>query len=122
MDGAGLSGDFEIARSQTNGIRVLRLAGEFDLSGVAAFERELARDPSEREDTLVLDLRGLTFIDSSGLRAVVMADHRARAKGKRCLLVRGPQRISRVFDLTGVSDRLELVDEPPDAAPRPNGS
>ena len=122
MDGAGLSGDFEIARSQTNGILVLRLVGEFDLAGVAAFERELARDQSEREDTLVLDLRGLTFIDSSGLRAVVMADDRARAEGKRCLLVRGSQRISRVFDLTGVSDRLELVDELPDAGPRPNGS
>ncbi len=122
MDGAGLSGDLEIALSQTNGIRVLRLAGEFDLSGVAAFERELARGPSEREDMLVLDLRGLTFIDSSGLRAVVRADHRARAEGKRCILVRGSQRISRVFDLTGITDRLELVDELPDAAPRPNGS
>jgi anti-sigma B factor antagonist len=122
MDGAGLSGDLEIALSQTNGIRVLRLAGEFDLSGVAAFERELARDSSEREDMLILDLRGLTFIDSSGLRAVVRADYRARAEGKRCLLVRGSQRISRVFDLTGVTDRLELVDELPDAAPRPNGS
>jgi anti-sigma B factor antagonist len=89
---------------------------------VAGFERVLAGVPSVGEDTLVLDLRGLTFIDSSGLRAMVMADHQARAEGKRCLLVRGPQRISRVFDLTGVSDRLELVDEPPDAAPRPISS
>jgi anti-sigma B factor antagonist len=115
MEGAGLSGYLQIAQSQSDGIRVLRLAGEFDLSGVDAFERELARDPSEPESTLVLDLRGLTFIDSSGLRAVVMADHRARAEGKRCLLVRGPARISRVFDLTGVSAHLELVDELPNA-------
>ena len=99
-------------------MRVLELVGEFDLSGVTSFEQELARDPSMDENTLVLDLRGLTFIDSSGLRAVVMADHQARAEGKRCLLVRGSRRISRVFDLTGVGERLELVDDLPDAAPR----
>jgi anti-sigma B factor antagonist len=118
MDGASHSGDLEVVRSHSNGMRVLRLVGEFDMAGVMLFERELQRDPRAEETTLVLDLRGLTFIDSSGLRAVVMADHRARSEGKRCVLVRGPLRISRVFELTGVGQRLEVVDELPQPAER----
>jgi anti-sigma B factor antagonist len=106
-------GSLEIVLSHADGARLVRLAGEFDLAGVDGFERRLQGVPGPREDTLVLDLSGLTFIDSSGLRAVVMADHRVRAEGKRCVIVRGPERVDRVLDLTGVSERLELVDRFP---------
>jgi anti-sigma B factor antagonist len=102
-----------IAVSHADGARLVRLTGEFDLAGVEGFERKLAGEPGARGDTLVLDLSGLTFIDSSGLRAVVMVDHRVRAEGKRCLIVRGPERVERVLDLTGVSERLDLVDSFP---------
>ena len=106
-------GSLEIAVSQADGARLVRLRGEFDLAGVDGFERRVHGEPGPRQDTLVLDLSGLTFIDSSGLRAVVMADHRVRAEGKRCVIVRGPERVDRVLDLTGVSERLELVDSFP---------
>ena len=107
------SGSLEIAVSQADGARLVRLTGEFDLAGVDGFESALEGEPGPQEDTLVLDLSDLTFIDSSGLRAVVMVDHRLRAEGKRCVIVRGPERVERVLDLTGVSERLELVDSFP---------
>jgi anti-sigma B factor antagonist len=110
MERGSGSRSFEVAVSQADGARLVRLTGEFDLAGVDGFERKLQGEPGPQEDTLVLDLRGLTFIDSSGLRAVVMVDHRVRAEGKRCLVIRGPERVERVLDLTGVSERLELVD------------
>jgi anti-sigma B factor antagonist len=110
MDRGVTASGFEITVSQANGLRVLRLAGDFDLAGVGLFESKLDRSGSPRE-TLVVDLRGLTFIDSSGLRAVVMADRQASARGGRCVVIRGSERIGRVLDLTGVGERLELVDE-----------
>jgi anti-anti-sigma factor len=58
-------------------------------------------------------MRDLTFIDSSGLRAVVMADQRVRADGGRLIVVRGPARVNEVLEVTGVARRIELVDEPP---------
>jgi anti-anti-sigma factor len=58
-------------------------------------------------------MRELTFMDSSGLRSVVMADRRLRADGTRFVVVRGTERVNRVLDLTGVSERLELVDRFP---------
>jgi anti-anti-sigma factor len=119
MDRDAASRDLHITLSHAEGARVLRLRGEFDMAGVALFERELLRGSQRDEATLVLDLRELTFIDSSGLRAVLMADHRARADGRRCLVVKGPTRIKRVLDVSGVNDRLELVDEYPPVATQP---
>jgi anti-anti-sigma factor len=113
MERGGDSGTLGIDVSHADGACVVRLTGEFDLAGVDAFEDELRRLPRPEERTLVLDLRELTFIDSSGLRSVVMADRRTRADGMRFVVVRGPERVNRVLDLTGVSERLELVDRFP---------
>jgi anti-anti-sigma factor len=80
----------------------VRLTGELDMAGVDHFERLLAADQAPETGTFVLDLRELSFIDSSGLRAVIMADQRVRSEGGRFIVVRGAQHI-------------ELVDEPPAA-------
>src|SRR5918994_2992720 len=98
MEWGSRSGSLEIAVSQAEGACLVRLTGEFDLAGVDGFERKLEDEPGPEEDTLVLDLSELTFIDASGLRAVVMVDHRVRAEGKRCVIVRGPERVERVLD------------------------
>ena len=94
-------------------MRLFRLAGEFDMAGVERFERSLSVDRSSQAETFVLDMRGLAFLDSSGLRAVVMADQRVRADGGRLVVVRGPARVNEVLEVTGVARHLELVDEPP---------
>ncbi len=103
----------EIAVSESGGVRLLRLTGEFDLAGVDQFERLLTADQTTEAATFVLDMRGLTFIDSSGLRALIMADQRVRAEGGRFIVVRGPDRVNEVLEMTGVAQRIELVDEPP---------
>jgi anti-anti-sigma factor len=102
----------KIAVSESGSVRQLRLTGELDLAGVDRFER-LTTDQIPAVATLVLDLRQLTFIDSSGLRALIMADQRVRAEGGRFIVVRGPDRVNEVLEMTGVAQRIELVDEPP---------
>jgi anti-anti-sigma factor len=94
-------------------VRSLRLTGELDMAGVGQFERLLVADQAPETRTFVLDMRGLTFIDSSGLRAVIMADQRVRAEGGRFVVVRGPDRVNEVMEMTGVAKQIELVDEPP---------
>jgi anti-anti-sigma factor len=49
----------------------IRLRGEFDLTCEEQFREELERVFEARPTTVVIDLRGLTFIDSAGLRALV---------------------------------------------------
>jgi anti-anti-sigma factor len=107
--------DFETTRNGT--VAVIALTGELDLSGAAVLEAELDRlvaDPAV--SAVVLDLRGLEFMDSSGLRLVVVADRRAREAGRRFALVRGPETVHRVFEITRMSDRLDFVSDPAEVA------
>jgi len=112
--------DFETTLNGT--VAIVAPTGELDLSGATVLEAELlrlAREPGL--DTVVLDLRGLEFLDSSGLRLVVVADMRAREAGRRFALVRGAETVHRVFDITRMTDRLDFVadpDEVTEEAPR----
>ena len=103
----------EIAVSETGGVRLLRLTGELDMAGVNQLERLLTPDQTPEGATFVIDMRGLSFIDSSGLRALIMADERVRDEGGRFIVVRGPDRVNEILEMTGVAQRIELVDEPP---------
>ena len=113
MEGQDAGDLFDVTVSDDGGVRVLRLEGELDLAGVDQFEHLLAADRPPATATFVVDLRGLTFIDSSGLRALIMADQGVRQEGGRLIVVRGADRVNEVLEMTGVAQRIELVDEPP---------
>ena len=104
------------AHRNENMIR-LALAGEFDLSNATQVEDALKELERDRPALLVLDLRELTFMDSTGLRVMVSADARARDDSRRLAVVQGPESVHRVFRITGLDDHLEMV-ETPEAALR----
>jgi anti-anti-sigma factor len=95
---------------------VLTLRGELDLASVEALQEQLNRVMRGRE-AVAIDLSGLTFIDSSGLRMLVRAEQELRASGGRLVLVPGPRAVHRTFELTGLDSCFELCDSP-DAALR----
>ena len=92
------------------------VSGELDLSTAERLEDELRRHERDEPSTLVLDLRELTFMDSTGLRTVIAADARARERGIRLVIVRGSEDVDRVFRVTRMDEHLEMVDEPPSNA------
>ena len=99
------------AEPQGDGVRVV-FTGELDIAGAREAEEALRQAESDGGSALTIDLRGLTFMDSTGLRLLVAADRRAGESGRTLRIVRGPDPIQRVLDLTGLGDRLPLVDEP----------
>ena len=100
--------DFETTRNGS--VATVRPEGELDLSGATVLEAELERLAEDPElGAIVLDMRGLEFMDSSGLRLVVVADMRAREAGRRFSLIRGDETVHRVFEITRMSDRLDFV-------------
>ena len=102
--------DFETTRNGS--LAIVAPTGELDLSGAAVLEPELDRLAADAELAgIVLDLRGLEFLDSSGLRLVVLADMQAREAGRRFSLIRGDETVHRVFEITRMSERLDFVDE-----------
>jgi anti-anti-sigma factor len=82
----------------------VQVAGELDIDTTPQLEQTL-REP--RAQLVVLDLRELAFMDSSGVHAIVNASVRARQFGRRLVLLRGPPRVDRIFGLTGSSADVE---------------
>jgi anti-anti-sigma factor len=101
----------EVTTQDSNGKVTISLKGELDLSSVGKVQEALHRVEADGPAVLVLDLSNLTFLDSTGLRAVVTADERAREDGRRFVIVRGPEAVQRVFSITRLEERLEIVDD-----------
>lgn len=88
---------------------VIRVTGELDLATSPRLERAIG-EAFGLGGGIVLDLSGLSFMDSSGLRVVLQLDASCRSAGRRLRIVRGPPVVQRVFELTGTAERLPLSD------------
>jgi anti-anti-sigma factor len=91
---------------------VYSLAGEIDLSVADELAARIAELLRLGPRTLVLDLGRLTFLDSSGCRALLTASREATGRGRRLVLrnVGGSPR--RVLEMTGIGEALDVEDEP----------
>jgi anti-anti-sigma factor len=101
----------EVRTEDRNGLVHVALVGELDLSTVTKVQEELRKVEAASPPTLVMDLSKLTFLDSTGLRCIITADERARQEGRRMVIVRGPDPVQRVFAITRLEERLEMVDD-----------
>lgn len=104
-------GDFDVVVRRDGERAVVVPDGELDIATVPRLQAAM-RDVDDAAE-VVLDLRGLRFLDTSGLRAVIEEDHLAADAGRRLSVVRGSASVQRVFELAGVSDRLPFVAEEP---------
>jgi anti-anti-sigma factor len=105
---------FEVRCERRDGAVVVVASGEIDLSSSPEL-RSALRDPGARADTVLLDLRAVTFLDSSGLGVIVGQHKRAREEGFRfAVAVEGAQNVERILELSGLVSLLEIVD-PADA-------
>ena len=96
-------------RSEREGVvHVIELIGELDLDGAPRLEEELRNVEAGDAESIVVDLGRLEFIDSTGIRLLVMASERC-AEG-RFTLLRGPKQVHRVFEITDLVDRLPFAD------------
>jgi anti-anti-sigma factor len=87
------------------------VAGELDLGSVGRFEAALARAEDRGDDPVVVDLREVAFMDSSGLRAILEAYKRGLASGRRLRVVCGPGAVRRVLEITGAVTVLDVAEE-----------
>jgi anti-sigma B factor antagonist len=91
----------------------VRPNGDLDLDTVHRVEAALMDLREEGCRNLVLDLRGLTFMDSTGLRLVIRCHTAAREQGFGFAVVPGPEVVQRVFQLTGMDAHLTVAEPPP---------
>jgi len=89
------------------------LAGELDISNVEKFEQDLMELEQPRPPLLVLDLRAVRFIDSTGLSLLLNADARARRQGRHVTIVSGNGAARRIMRTVGLDQILDVKTELP---------
>jgi anti-sigma B factor antagonist len=88
----------------------IRLVGELDLATADGFSERSDQLLAEGFEHLVLDLRALTFMDSSGLRSILTLHH-AAGTSTRLEIIDGPDHVQRLFTLTGLRRFLQFASE-----------
>jgi anti-sigma B factor antagonist len=91
---------------------VIALSGELDLASSPALEEAFERVFASDADTLVVDLRKLDFMDSTGLSVIVKAHQTVEDRDLKLYVVNGPAQVQRLLSLTGVAERVSLIDSP----------
>jgi anti-sigma B factor antagonist len=111
MTDAASEDEFQVAVDREGELAVVRPQGELDLATVGRLADALA--PLREQGTAVLlDLDGLTFIDSSGLRLLLTATAAAQDAGQPLTLRGGQPNVARTLELCGVLDHLPFGDAP----------
>ena len=106
------------ARFSQRGGAWIALRGELDLATSPRFERTV-RAALSRAPLVIIDLRQLTFADSTAIHRISEAEARARDDGRRLVFVRGPAQVDRMFDLAGLSERVRIIDLKAGVVPGP---
>lgn len=109
-----MQSDFLVDTQTTGRAVTLALSGELDLVSSPILAQALDRANESDAETIVVDLRNLEFMDSTGLHLLVGAQQRAHETGRRFFLIRGGDQVQRLFDLSGTAEFLPIVDSPED--------
>jgi len=93
------------------------LTGELDISTYDDARRRLEDAERDGPELLVVDLAGLQFVDSTGVRLILAADQRAREQGRRLAIRLGDGLARRVFAALGLLDKFDVLDTQPSGPP-----
>lgn len=101
---------FEISRD--DGCATVAISGDLDMTGTLRLEPQVdVLTADERLDLLVLDLGGVNFIDSVGLRLLVETHARTESRGPRLAIVGAGRNVRRILQLAGYESMLPLADD-----------
>ncbi|PRX50938.1 anti-anti-sigma factor [Prauserella shujinwangii] len=99
-----------VTTDQVGSVVVARLAGEIDVRNAVSVEARLVRVVDEAAGAVVLDLRGVTFLASSGLSMLVRVHERCRERDLPWHLVAATREVLRPLEVTGLRAELPVVD------------
>jgi anti-anti-sigma factor len=105
-----------LSRMLDPSVRLIAVSGALELATERRLRSDLREAAGDRSRELVIDLRGVTFIDSSGLAVLVHADQQFRRQGRAMACVIRPGPVERLLDAAGLRDALHLFGTPEEAA------
>src|SRR3954451_22613107 len=110
MDSGGWQ-PFSVTVSSNGDSTTVFFKGELDLAGVEDARRAVEEAEQDSALMLVLDMSGLTFMDSSGLEVVLRSARRARESGRRLVVQRPSPYVKRLLEMTAIDQSLDIVED-----------
>src|SRR3954464_1325125 len=109
--------EFSISTTEIDGRAHVTLRGELDLATAPELE-QLLNERIDSSQEVIVDLRGLEFMDSSGIRVLVAAHARAGRAGTRVFVVRPEPAtaVAKIVEVAGLDGELNILDDPAQAA------
>ena len=103
---------YEIVVALAHGESIVYLAGEIDFAATLALSPRVEEAAQDCRGDLLFDLENVTFIDSEGIKMLLVAAEIMRQRGSAARVVRLGEQVRRVFEMAGVADLLVLNDAP----------
>lgn len=110
--GPGAHNGFRVELRREGRAAILVIAGELDGGSAPELDTELEAVWQSDAATVILDLREVEFIDSIGLRSVVLAHRRAETEGRAFALVEGTEQVRELLRWSGLLPRVRVVSAP----------
>jgi anti-anti-sigma factor len=88
---------------------IVALSGELDLPNAPLLDRALEQSEVLGASSVVLDLKELRFLDSSGLRAILRAQRLADRRGQGFAITEGSGQVQRLLSITHASEQLQVL-------------
>ena len=105
--------EFRIQTSESGARVEIAVHGELDLATAPRLDAELARVGAlDGLELVVIDLRELAFLDSTGLESIMRFEATTRQAGVELAIVRGQRAVERLFAVMRLDQRLRIVDDP----------
>ena len=101
---------FQIEIQTADSVPTIRVSGEFDLGATRPFREEATKLLNEPCELFVVDLRDLTFLDSTGLTELIWLYKQSQEAGFPLAILRPPPKVAVLFELTGLDQHLPLYD------------
>jgi anti-sigma B factor antagonist len=106
-----MSGDLDLSTTSKGSCAVVRVDGEIDLDTANDLSAVALAAMREIGPSLVLDLSGVTFMDSTGLKVLLAVHRRAELAGGRMVLAGPTRSVNRVVTITGFDQTFAVCDD-----------
>lgn len=110
-----VSSNVVAAVEQAGKWRQISLQGEVDMATARHLEAAVARELDDGSDWLLVDMRRVTFVDSTGVTALFRAHEEAEGRGGALRVVAGPGPVRRVLSVSGIDQLVAVFDDPAQA-------
>jgi anti-anti-sigma factor len=109
-----------IAIDEISTVKVVRVRGEVDITTAPQLNRELSNAVTHSHH-VVADLRGVQYIDLSGIRALEATQQVARKQQRLLVVIAPPAPVGNIFDVVQLQQEIPIVTSQEDAFDRIHG-